>query len=190
MRQMYLRMKRSVAAIAVSSAVLLAGCSMVVTPKYVPPIKGYDTVSFSGLSVIVTNAEKDSTEYQIPNDKGQKLGIVTNRQAWSGKIVEGLASELARRGARVRADAPLALSIALPEITFLQTKNRYQFKIKVTVSSSRGWSKNYEALAETGSGVFESLDAMANRLAGLSVEEALKTMLGDAEFLAQLASKK
>ncbi len=190
MNQTYLRMRQSGAVIAVVSAVLLAGCSMVVTPNYVPPIKGYDTVSFSGLSVIVANAEKDSSAYQIPNEKGQKLGIVANRQAWSGKIVEGLASELARRGARVRADAPLTLSIALPEITFIQTKNRYQFKIKVAVTSSTGWSKNYEAMAETGSGVFESLDAMANRLAGLAVEDALKAMLGDAEFLAQLASKK
>jgi len=165
---------------------LLGGCSETVMPNKVPPVTGFDTVSLKGVSLIVINAEQDASLYDVPNDKGQHLGISVNRHAWSKSLVESMANEFAKRGAQLRANAPLKLRIMLPEITFNHSKNDYQFKVKVAVSSSSGWAKTYDAIAETESGIFESSDALLERLAGQVLAEAVKTTLGDAEFLAQL----
>jgi hypothetical protein len=89
----------------------------------------------------------------------------------------------------VRVNAPLTIGIALPEITFSQDRGILQFKVKVAVSSSTGWSKTYAAAAESDPGPFELLDATANRVSGQVLVEALRTILGDAEFLAQLRKK-
>ena len=167
------------------SAVMLTGCSYTTMPKNVPTMTGSETKSLSGVSVIVTNAERDSTEYKILTDGKDDSGFRANREAWSKKVVEALARELARRGAQVRSNAPVKLSLALPEITFIESKTEYQFKVKVVVSSSKGWSKTYEGTAGTSRYRAVSMAAEADRLAGETLAETVKTMLGDAEFLAQ-----
>jgi hypothetical protein len=105
-------------------------------PKNMPLVREAEEVSLSGVSVIVTNAEKDAVEHDILTDKGEDSGLRGDRQAWSGKLVETLARELARRGARVSSTASLTLSVALPKITFVQTRELYKVKVKVAVSSS------------------------------------------------------
>lgn len=179
-----------IVAVLICGAAMLVGCSITVMPNNVPLIKGFETRSLKGVSLIVANAEKDATEYDIRNDRGDNSGLRTNRRAWSAKLVESLAGELARRGARVESHASLTLSITLPEIIFTQTRDLYQFKVKVLVSSSRVWSKNYEGIAESGLIGIESTTSMTNRLAGQALQEAVKAMLDDAEFLARLSADK
>jgi len=67
------------------SAVMLAGCSYTAMPKNVPTITGSETMSLSGVSVIVTNAEKDAMEYKILTDGKDDSGFRANRLAWSSK---------------------------------------------------------------------------------------------------------
>lgn len=173
----------------ISNALLLAGCSTTVMPKDVPLVKGLEIGTLAGVSLSIRDAETDQSEYAILNSSGQGAGLVTNRQAWSKKLVEALAGELSRRGAQVRVNAAVTIGIALPEIMFSQDRGILQFKVKVVVTSSAGWSKTYEAAAEADPGAFELLDATANRLSGLVLKEAVKALLGDAEFLAQLGKK-
>jgi hypothetical protein len=173
----------------VISAVLVLGCSVAVKPGNVPMVKGIDNVSLKGVSLIVMNAEKDSSEFEIPNEKGQKLGIIANRQVWSGKLVEALSGELAKRGAQLRSRAPLQLSVAIPDIIFGMANNSYQFTVKVSVTSSKGWSKTYDGVAESGTGLLESTTSLTERLAGQALTAAVKAMLGDAEFLKQVGQK-
>jgi hypothetical protein len=89
----------------------------------------------------------------------------------------------------VRANAPLMLNVSLPRITMAQYEDAYTFSVKTVVASSTRWSKTYDASAESHISVFDSVDAMANRLAGQVLSEAIKVMLTDAEFLAQLTKK-
>ena len=172
------------------SVVILTGCSYTAMPKNVPVITGSETMSLSGVSVVVTNAEKDSTEYKIHTNGKDDSGFRANREAWSRKLVEALARELARRGAQVRSNAPVKLSLALPEITFIESKTDYQFKVMASVSLSKKWSKAYEGTAGTSRYKAASMAAEADQLAGDALAEAVKSMLGDAEFLAQLPGKK
>jgi hypothetical protein len=189
MKKKYLSIQQRAVVLAVCS-LLLTGCGVKVVPNDVPTIKNVETASLNGVSLIVVNGEKDSSDSKILNEKGQNLGFAANKQAWSKKLVESLASELARRGAQVRANAPLTLTVALPDIVFNQTRDVYQFKVKAAVTSSTGWSKNYDGTAESGLGFFESVDTMAKRLAGQALGDAVRSMLGDPEFIAQLSSKK
>jgi uncharacterized lipoprotein YajG len=171
-------------------AVMLTGCSYTATPKNVPAIMGSETMSLSGISVIVTNAEKDSTEYKILTEERDDSGFRANREVWSRKLVEAMARELARRGAQVRSNAPIKLSLALQEITFIESKTEYQFKVKVLVASSKEWSKTYEGTAGTSRYKAASMAAEADQLASEALAEDVKAMLGDSEFLAQLSGKK
>lgn len=182
-------MGRRVSFSLIAAATLLCACSYTAMPRPVPPVKGIDGLSLAGVSLIVTCAEKDASEYDILTDKGNSSGFRANRQSWSRKLVEALASELARRGAQVRSSAPLTLSLALPEITMVQTRERWQFQVKVAASSSTGWSKTYEGSAGSSMDSVGSAQAEADRLAGLALSEAIKAMLGDAAFLAQIAGK-
>jgi hypothetical protein len=166
------------------SAVLLASCSYTAMPKNIPAITGSETISLSGVSVIVTNVEKDSTEYKIQTNGKADSGFRANREAWSRKLVEALARELAMRGAQVCSNAPVKLSLALPEITFIESKADYQFKVMASVSSSKRWSKTYEGVAGTSRYKAASMAAEADRLAGEALAETVKAMLGDDEFLA------
>ncbi len=172
------------------SAALLPGCSVPVMPKNIPLVKEAEKASLPGVSVIVTNAEKDAVEHGILTDTGEDSGLRGNRQAWSGKLVETLARELARRGARVSSTAPLTLSVALPEISFIQTKELYQFRVKAVVSTSTGWTKNYDGIAGVSVKSVWSIADKAGQLAGRALAEAANAMLGDAEFLAQLPAQK
>ena len=190
MEKTHLAIQQGVVALLVCSVLVLTGCGVKVMPNTVPVIKNIETPPMNGVSLIVVNVEKDSSDFQILNDKGQNLGFVANKQAWSKKLVESLAGELAKRGAHVRAGASLTLSIALPEIIFNQIRDRYQFKVKAAVTSPTGWSKAYEGNAESGPGFFESAESLTNRLAGLALADAVKAMLSDAEFLAQVSGKK
>lgn len=181
--------KGIVGTLLIVSALVLIGCSTTVMPKDVPLIKGLETGPLAGASLGIRNAEMDAKEYAILNGSGQGAGLVMNRQAWSRKLVESLAGELSRRGAQVRVNAAATIGIALPEITYSQDRGILQLKVKVAVSSSAGWSKTYEVAAEADPGPFEGLDATANRAASLVLVEAIKAILGDAEFLAQLRKK-
>jgi hypothetical protein len=178
--------KRGAFAVLILIASLLDGCSYTAMPKNVPPITGYETRSLTGVSVIVTSAEKDSSEYEILTEGKDDSGFRANRQAWSKRLVEALARELARRGARVRSDAPVKLGLALPEITFIETDQLYQFKVAVVVSSSAEWSKTYAGIAETSRYRAVSMTTEADRMAGEALAEAVKAMLDDTEFLAHL----
>ncbi len=189
MKKTFPVMKGGAVAVLISGAVLLAGCSITVMPDNIPMIKEYETVSLAGDCLIVTNAEKDSTVYEVPNEKGGKSGLRGNRQAMSKTLVESLAMELARRGASVRVGAPVTLGLALPEALFVQINDVYRFKVKVSVSSSLGWSKNYDGIAESSLGTTESATAMANRLAAQALAGSIKAMLADSDFLAQLGGK-
>jgi hypothetical protein len=190
MDKIQVSIRQAIVTLLACSAMLITGCGVKVMPSTVPVLKNVETPPMNGATLIVVNAEKESSDFRILNDKGQNLGFVADKQAWSKKLVESLASELAKRGADIRANASLTLSIALPEILFNQIRDAYQFKVKVAVASSTGWSKNYEGIAQSGLGFFESADALANRLAGLALADAVKAMLSDAEFLAQVSGKK
>ena len=168
------------------SFVLIPGCGVSIRPDNIPVLQGYENVSLTGASLLVTNTEQDSSEFVIRNDSGAKSGITANRYAWSKMFVEALAGELARRGAQVRINAPLTLSIAVPGIIFNQFGNLYQFRVVVAAASSTGWSRDYEGIAEAGLKGFESRTVMFDRLAGEALAEAVKSMLRDDEFLMQL----
>lgn len=168
---------------------LLAGCSYTVMPKSIQPIRGGENASLKGVSLIVMSAEKDTSDYAIPTDTGDRSALRANRQAWSTMLVENLAGELAKRGARVSSKARLTMNISLPEITFSRNNELYRFSVKVLVASSTGWQKNYVGTAESGRGSFESISSMVNRLAGQALAEDVKVMLNDAEFIKQARGK-
>ncbi len=168
---------------------LLGGCSYTVMPKNISLNSVSKTGSLAGVSLFVISAEKDSTDYAIPTDTGGISALRANRQTWSTMLVEVLASELAKRGARVSTKAPLAINLTLPEIIFAQNKDVFQLSVKILVFSSAGWQKNYKGVAESGAESFESVSTMVNRLAGQALAEAVKAMLGDPDFLAQVRGK-
>jgi hypothetical protein len=165
---------------------LLAGCSYTALPNNIPRMVGYDDLSLKNISVIIINAEKNGSIEEILTDQGETSGFQANRQLWSKKLVESLAAELARRGAMVRSNAPVKLSIALPEITMLQTTNLYQFKVKVVLASSKGWSKTYEGVAGGDINSVWSVTSAAAQWSGQALAEVIKAMMHDREFLAAL----
>jgi uncharacterized lipoprotein YajG len=182
--------KHIAGALLIAAIVLLVGCStMMILPKGVPPIKKLETGSVAGVSLNIKSAETNSREYAILNSSKQATGFVTNRQAWSKMLVEALAGELSRRGAQVRVNAPVTISIALPEIIVNQSRGFLRSSIKVAVTSSTGWSKRYEVTVESDPGPFETLYTTMISVSGQTLGEAIKTMLEDAEFLAQLRKK-
>jgi hypothetical protein len=169
--------------------VLLGGCTYAIMPKALPPVKGYDRLSLSGVSLIVVNAEKDAAERDILTPKKGRSGLRGNRQAWTKRLVESLSRELAVRGARVRSDAPLVLSLAVPEITFGESRDQIQFFVKTAVSLSTGWTKEYEGVAAASTRSAGSLQIEADRLAGQALADAVTKMLGDPAFLDSLGNK-
>jgi hypothetical protein len=174
----------------VLSVMLLGGCSIAVLPHTVPSPPGAREASLSGVSLAIANAEKDASERSIPTDTGGASGLKGNREAWSRKLVEALARELAMRGARVSSTAPLTLSVALPEIAAVQTGESFRITVKAAVLSSTGWSKNYEGIGGPGTARAWSISAEADKLAGQALAAAVKAMLDDTEFLAQLSAAK
>ena len=186
MNNTHYRIIGSAVAALIFSTVLLAGCSYTALPNNVPPSAGYVDLSLKNISVIVKNAEENTSTEEILTDQGELSGFQANRQLWSKKLVESLAAELARRGAMVRSNAPVKLSIALPEITMLQTTNLYQFRVKVLVVSSKGWSKTYEGVAGGDINSVWSVTSAAAQWSGQALAEAIKAMMHDREFLAAL----
>jgi uncharacterized lipoprotein YajG len=190
MHMFYAVQKHIAVTILIVAIVLLAGCStMMIMPKGVPPIKEIETVSFSGISLSISNSEENSREYAILDSSRQNTGFVTNRRAWSQMLVEALAEELSRRGAQVRVNAPVMISIALPEITVNQSRGFLRSSVKVAVSSSKGWSKMYEADTELDPGPFEMLYTTVTHASSQTLSAVIKAMLEDAAFLAQLKKK-
>ena len=116
----YSFVKKGALALVLGGVVLLSGCAVKVMPENVPSVRGARTKSFAGVAVAIVNAERDASSYDIPTDKGQKLGFIGNRQVWSRKLVDNLSGELARRGARVAPRAPMKLAVSLPEITLIE----------------------------------------------------------------------
>jgi len=169
---------------------LLGGCSTyMVVPKALPPVKGYEALSLSAVSLIVVNAEKDPTEQDILTAQKGRSGFRGNRQAWAKRLVESLSRELAVHGARVRSDAPVVLSLAVPEITFSETRDQFQFTVRVVVSSSVGWAKEYEGVAASTVTSTGSMQAEVDRLAGQALTDAVRKMLGDTAFLVRLGTR-
>ena len=181
--------KAFILATLVVSATLITGCGHTVLPKQVPLVKGYETISLGGAALILVNAEKDASDQAIATPEGRNSALRANRQAWTKALVESLSRELARRGARLSSRASLRMSISLPEILVSQTKESYQFTVKVLVASSAGWSKKFEGMAESEAKSFESVFGMTDRLAGQALGEAVKAMLGDADFLTQVRTR-
>ena len=169
---------------------LLGGCSSyVVMPKGLPPARGVDALSLSAVTLIVVNAEKDSAEHDILTPQRARTGLRGNRQAWAKRLVEALSRELALHGARVRSDAPLVLSLSLPEITFNETRDQIRFTVRAVVSSSAGWTKEYAGDAASDVASVGSLSTEADRLAGQALADAVRRMLNDTAFLAHLGSR-
>ncbi len=169
---------------------LLGGCSIyTVMPRVPPPVKGFEGLSLSAVSLLVVNAEKDAAEQDILTLKKGRSGLRGNRQAWAKRLVESLSRELAVRGARVRSDAPVVLSVAVPEITFSESRGQLQFTVRAAVSSSVGWAKEYEGVAASSDRSTGSVQADADRLAGQALADVVKKMLGDTAFLVRLGSK-
>ncbi len=166
--------------------VLISGCSITARPDHIPVLKEYGKVSLAGASFIVMNAEKDSSEHEIRNDKGAKSGVVANRFVWSKLLVQALAGEFAARGAQVRATAALSLGVSVPEIIFNQFGNVCQFRVVVNIKASTGWSRDYEGIAEGQPNLFESTGVLVNRLANEALAEVIKSVLRDDDFLAHL----
>ena len=181
--------KLGVVAALVLSAALITGCGHTVLPKQVLLVKGYETISLSGAALILVNAEKDSSDLAIATPEGGASALRANRQAWTKALVESLSSELAKRGARLSSRASLRMSISLPEILVSQTKESYQFKVKVLIVSSTGWSKKFEGSAESELRSLETVFAMMDRLAGQALGEAVKAMLGDTDFLTHVRTR-
>ena len=163
----------------------MSGCVVTAVPDRVPLQKGMLQQNLAGVSLVVMSASRDASPYPILTDAGVDVGFVGDRQAWSKKLAEALAGELARKGASLRSTATIKLSVEVTEITLVQTGEANQFKVKVSASAS-GWTKDYEASAETTTGFFETVDGMSHRLAGMSLAGIVKSMLEDPAFLAQL----
>ena len=180
---------KRVAAAVITGALLLSGCVITVVPNRVPMQKGILQQNLAGVSLAVLSANQDASRYPIPTETGVAVGFVVDRQTWSRKLAEALAGELARKGAAVRMDASLKLSVAVKEITLVQADESMQFKVKVSASSSREWTKDYEASAEATTGFFETVDRMTQRLASLSLAEVIKVMVNDRDFLAQFSKR-
>lgn len=178
-----------IAAAVVTGALFLGGCVVTAVPERVPLQTGGLQQNLTGVSLVVLNAGRDASLYPILTETGVDVGLVGDRQKWSRKLTEALAGELARKGAALRADASLKLSVSVKEVTLVQTSEINQFKVKVSASSSRGWEKDYEVSSETQTGAFETVDSMARRLAGMSLAEVNKVMLNDRDFLAQLGKR-
>jgi hypothetical protein len=186
MKKKYATGKLKLTAILCCSAILCGGCSYTVMPKKIPLFTASKTKLLTGVSCIITNVERDQSYYAIPTESGEKSVLRANRQAWSGMLVEALAGELSRRGAQVSSRALLTINLAMPEIIFARNEEVYQLAVKILVSSSTGWQKNYEGAAKSGPERFESVSTMVNRLAGQALANAANSVLTDPEFLAHV----
>lgn len=183
-----LLLNRYLAAVAVMGALLSGACTVKAIPDRVPMQTDSRQKDLAGVSLAVVNAVRDASPHPILTGTGVDVGFVGDRQLWSRKLSEALAAELARKGASLQANARLRLSVAVTGVTLAQAGEINRFTVKVRASSSRGWSREYEASAEAVTGVFETVDSMTRRLAGSSLAEVNKVMLNDRDLLSHLSS--
>jgi hypothetical protein len=174
---------------AVTLALFLGGCGIMIVPDQVPAQKDARERRLAGVSLTMLYRGQKASVYPILTSTGVDVGYAGDLNVWSKKLAEALGRELARKGAELRTNAHLKLTVSVTGITLLQTGEAKQFTVKVWASSSGGWSKHYEASAEITSGVFETQESMTNRLAGLSLARVIKVMLEDRDFLVQLGAK-
>jgi len=181
--------KHSAVAAMMGALLLLSGCVVTAVPDRVPMQKAGLQKDLTGVSLVVLSGSGDASPYPILTEAGVDVGFVGDRQKWSKKLTEALAGDMARKGAVLRSTAPLKLSVAVTEVTLVQTGEINRFKVKVSASTSRGWAKDYEASSEAQTGVFETVDSMTRRLAGQSLAEVNKVMLNDRDLLVQLGAR-
>ncbi len=165
---------------------MLQSCSYTALPRSVPIIREMEGDSFQGISVLVTNAEPDAAERPIPAETKKSSAFKANKRAWSQKLVESLAGELARRGADIRVSAPVIMSVAVPEIVIIETRELLGLKAKAAVTVTSGWTKEFEGAAKTETAGVSSASAEMDRLAGRALSEIIKQIISDAELLEQL----
>ena len=181
---------RSIAAAAMTGALFLSGCmTTTVVPNGVPLQKGNQPHDVGGDTLEVMSGSRESAPYEILMPSGLDLGFTTSRQAWSRRLADTLAGELARRGASLRVNAGLKLKVSVESITLAQSREIYGFTVKVRDSTSTGWSKEYEASAETRINAFEFMDHLSRRLAGQALANVIKAMVEDPEFLSQIRKR-
>lgn len=184
-----LQFNRHLAAVVVMGVLFAGGCTVKAVPDRVPMQTGSHRQDLTGVSLVVLNAGRDGSPYPILTRSGVDVGFVGDRQIWSRKLSEALAGDLARRGAALRANARLKLSVAVTEVTLEQAGEINRFTVKVKASSSRGWAKDYEASSEAETGALETVDSMTRRLAGTSLAEVNRVMLNDRDLLAHLGKQ-
>ncbi len=183
------KLMRFFAAAVMSANMLLSGCVTSVIPSEVPAQGGGRQEDLAGVILEVVSGSREPAPYKILTESGLNLGFTADRQVWSRKLADALAAELARRGARVRLNASLKLNVAVESVTLAQTEDTYRFNVKAGVSSTGGWTKEYDASAETTVGVFESVAGMSRRLAGQALANVVKTMAEDPDFLSRLGKR-
>ncbi len=168
---------------------LLQSCSYTVMPRNVPFVAANEAASFKGVSVLVVNAAKETGESPIRTEAGRSSAFRGNKSRWSQKLVESLARELARRGADVRATAPVTVSVAVTEVVLRETRELLEFKAKAVVSATSGWTGEYKGAASIETSRIFSLSEEADRLAGRALAEITKAVITDSDFAAQLKIK-
>jgi hypothetical protein len=165
---------------------LATACSYTVIPATLPASAVDQITACSDSSILIRNAEANSMDSPIRRDGNGRSDLRTSRKAWSNKIVEYLAAELARQGCRVQANAGLVVSISLPDIILKEDLPAAQFTVKMLAASSTGWSKTYEGTAKTNR---VSASSDADLLIVQAFGETARKMLNDAEFQEQLLRK-
>ncbi len=178
-----------IAALTIACTMLCTGCMVTAHPDRIPPVRDAGPASLAGIAVVVQSAQQDASPYPILTSAGADVGFVADRKAWSRQTAEALAGELARRGAQLSVTAPLKLGVAVTSITLTQTGGNNQFTVNVRMTASSGWSKDYQGSAEAATGMFESVDRMSQRLAGIVLAKAIRAMLEDPEFVKQLRTR-
>ena len=164
---------------------ILQSCSYTAIPRSVPMVREMDGLSFKGISVLVTNAETDAAEQSIPTETKRSSAFKANKRAWSQKLVESLAGELARRGADIRVSAPIVLSVALPKIVFTESRELVELRARAAVTLS-GWTKEFEGTAKKKTSGVYSVSEEMDRLAGQALSDIITQIISDAELSAQL----
>jgi hypothetical protein len=156
-------------------------------PKSIPMVREMEGDSFRGISVLVKNAETDALEKTVPSETGGGSALKANKRAWSQKLTESLAGELARRGADIRVKARVTLSVALPEIIFSEDREVLELQARAVVTLTSGWTKGFDGAAKIKkSSVFSSEEI--DRLAGRALSEILKKIIWDAELSTHLGT--
>lgn len=167
---------------------ILCGCTSLAIPRDIPPVFGVGNVSLSGVSVELINIETDTNEspiYETDAHDGRKSMFIANRNLWTEKLVTALSRELKSRGATIASGAKVKISLALPEIKVYQSFGM-RFHVKVNASSNSNWTKTYTGTGASTTAGWGFVDAAAARGTTETLQDVVKAMLTDSEFIAQL----